>query len=51
MFLWRNKKNYLSIILNTPSYLELCKNRYFMCGCVYTFVGLVYDGEDWNPVN
>ena len=27
MFLLRNKKNYLRIILNTPSYLELCQNH------------------------
>ena len=26
MFSLRNKKNYLQIILNTPSYLELCSN-------------------------
>ena len=32
MFLSRKKKNYFSIILNTPSYLELCKGVWIHLG-------------------
>ena len=37
MFSLRNKKNYLRLILNTPSYLELCPRSSLVQVCTVCF--------------
>ena len=46
MFFLRNKKNYLSIILNTPSYLELwseqSRQELEVRGDIWVYLGIVF---------